>query len=351
MSAKTVKIPDKLKIHKICVLAWGMVGDTLFRTAFIEPLQKHYPQASISVIVDNRGKGIFTNNPHVDEIYVFQHAKRPKWRYLLTISKLIGWMRKRKFDLVINFYSGGSSPIITKLSGATWRVGFDHTAKLRWANNILAPKASFAGHWIRALGETLRPLGIQESDIQHRPFFYCSEAEQSFAKGFMAGDQKWVAFNLGASDLKKCWPVREHVALAHWLYQEYNLTPLIVTNPGQEFLVEEFKQHYPGNQPAKYLPVMSFGQIAAIVQCCEFLVTGDTGLMHLAFGVQARVLGLFTYTQPEHVMPEGGICVPCFTPDPSLKDEYGQALGTQPTLETVKQAAKLLLSSFSTLAQ
>ncbi|MDF2529345.1 MAG: hypothetical protein K0Q57_225 [Gammaproteobacteria bacterium] len=345
MSVKADTIPDYTRIHKICVLAWGMMGDTLFRTAFIEPLKRKYPNASISVVVDNRGTGIFTHHPHVLEEYVFQHAKKPKWRNLLNQFKLISWLRGRRFDLLINFYSGGSSPIITKLSGATWRLGFNHTAKLRWANNILAPKASFSGHWIRALGETLRPLGIREQDIVHRPFFYCSKLERDFATDFFAGlDQKWVAFNLGASDLKKCWPPSQHAALAHFLFQQHGLVPLVLNNPGQEFLVAEFKQHYPAEQPIRYLPVLPLGKLAAILKHCQFLVTGDTGIMHLAFGAQVPVLGLFTYTRPEHVMPEDGLCQACFSPDPVLKDEYGQALGTQLGLDKVQFEANSLLS-------
>ncbi|MDF2691380.1 MAG: hypothetical protein K0S29_1235 [Gammaproteobacteria bacterium] len=349
MPAKLDTIPDKAQIHKICLLAWGMMGDTLFRTAFVEPLKKHYPNASIHVIVDNRGKGLFSHHPDVEEEYVFQHKKKPRWRYLSNVFKLIVWMRRRHFDLVINFYSGGSSPLITRLSGGKWRLGFDHTAKLRWSNNILAPKASFAGHWIKALGETLRPLGIQEKDIQHRPFFYCSVAELDFAKEFFEpAQQNWVAFNLGASDLKKCWPVKEHAALANFLYQEYGLIPLVLSNPGQEFLLEEFKQLYPKDQPVKFAPVLAFGKLAAVLKHCRFVVTGDTGVMHLAFGVNVPVLGLFTYTQPEHVMPEGGICAACFIPNPQLKDEYGQALGGQLDYATVQIRAKDLLS---TLAQ
>ncbi|MDF2939960.1 MAG: hypothetical protein K0R66_602 [Gammaproteobacteria bacterium] len=344
MSFKANTIPDKAEIHKICVLAWGMVGDTLFRTAFIGPLKKHYPQASISVIVDNRGKGLFSHHPDVDEEYVFSHKKKPRWHYLLNMAKIVFWMRRKKFDLVINFYSGGSSPLITRLSGGKWRLGFDHTAKLRWANNILAPKASFAGHWIKALGETLRPLGINESDIQHRPFFYCSKDEMEFAKDFFKGSQqKYVGFNLAASDVKKCWPVKEHVALANWFYQEQGLVPLVLTNPGQEFLIEEFKRLYPQAQPVQYVPVLPFGKLAAILKYSQFLVTGDTGIMHLAFGAGVPVLGLFTYTQPYHVMPEGGTCVACFKPDPTLKDEYGQALGSQLDFKTVQENARSLL--------
>lgn len=348
MFTKSDTIPDKQDVNKIVVLAWGMVGDTLFRTAFIEPLKKRYPFATINVIVDNRGKGIFNNNPHVQDIYVFNHAKKPRWRYLSNVFKLIAWLRKQKFDLLINFYSGGSSPFITKMSGAKWRLGFDHTAKLRWANNILAPKASFAGHWIKALGETLRPLGIKEQDIIHRPFFYCSEAEDGFAKAFL-GDEKhlWVAFNLAASDLKKCWPVNEHAALASWLYQTYKIVPLILTNPGQEFLVEQFKQCYPENQPIQYVPILPFGQLAAIFKHCQFVVTGDTGLMHLAFGVGTPVLGLFTYTQPYHVMPEGVVCQACFKPNPENIDEYGEPLGSPLDFELVQNKAKALITSLT----
>jgi ADP-heptose:LPS heptosyltransferase len=255
-------------------------------------------------------------------------------------------MRRKNFDLVINFYSGGSSPIITKLSGAKWRLGFDHSAKLRWANNIVVPKPDFSGNWLRAFGKLLEPLGINSKDIRYRPFYYCSEADLAFAKDYVkAFDKPFVIFNLGASEARKFWSAQQHAALANWLYQQYGFIPLVLTNPGQEYLVESFKQHAPAELPVHYVPVLSFGKLAALFKFAKFLVSGDTGLMHLAFAVEAPVLAIFTSTRPEYVTPEGLTYVFCFKPGPEqYRDEFNKVLGSQPDYVSVQAAAKELIA-------
>jgi len=224
----------------------------------------------------------------------------------------------------VNLYSGGSSPLITRLVAARIRLGFDHTRALRKANNLLIKKPSFCGHWIKALGRTLEPLGIPEDEIRRGSSFFCSAAADQFATAFFAEPgQRYLAINLGARVAEKRWPVGNFASLATQISDKYGFQILIFTNPGMEALVDKFVAEYAGMTPCKQVPVVSLDKVAALMKRVSVLITGDTSLMHLAFGVKCPNLVLFTHTRPEVVTPEDCQHIPCFIEDKSSLDDCG----------------------------
>ncbi len=61
---------------------------------------------------------------------------------------------------------------------------------------------------------------------------------------------------------------------------------------------------------------------------CDYVVTGDTALMHLAFGLKRPTLVLFTYTRPEMVAPDDAPCIGCFVENASGEMYRGKLAGS-----------------------
>jgi ADP-heptose:LPS heptosyltransferase len=316
-------------IRNVCVLCWGLIGDVFVRVPTIEALKQRLPQARITVVVDPGSREVVANHPACAEVFVFSRKKRPLLRYLKDSLGNIWRLRRRHFDLSINLYSGGSSPAITRLIDARLRLGFDHTKALRRANNLLVSHPSLCGNWARAFGTVLQPLGVAPEQVRRGTSFYCSEDARAFARRLPpSADVPLVGFNLGAGAAEKRWPVARFVELARHIARRHRLTPLVFTNPGMEQLAAEFVQAY-GPDGAIQAPRMTLDQVGAVMERCRYIVTGDTSLMHLAFGLKRPTLGLFTHTRPEIVAPEDSVHVNCFIEDPTHRDECGQPLGTR----------------------
>jgi len=323
--------PAELRdINNICVLCWGLLGDVLLRIPVIEALARRFPAAQITVIVDPLSAGLIEHHPDIHEVIAFRRSKRPLFRYVMEFLRRILYLRSRKFDLSVNLYSGGSSPLVTRLVNARIRLGFDHTPALRKANNLLVKKPSFCGNWTKALGLTLEPLGISSSEIRRGSSFYYPQAARQFAAGFLAEEGHcYVAVNLGAGVPEKRWPVERFVLLAEKIAEQYGLAPLVFTNPGMEELADEFVAQYRGLIPCKQVPLVSLDRIGALLDQVFAFITGDTSLMHLAFGVKCPNLVLFTHTRPEVVEPEDCVHIPCFVADESSLDPCGLPHGSR----------------------
>lgn len=319
--------PDELQhINKIGVLCWGLIGDVFMRAPLIEAVKKRFPHAELTAIVDPVGKDALLNHPDCDHVWILSRNKKPFYKYVKDIIRNVILLRHEHFDLFINLYSGGSSPMISRLINGRIRLGFDHTRALRRSNNLLVNTPSFCQPWTKALGEKLRPLGIQDSEISRSSSFFITNAALKVAEKLLPEKKNYVAINLGAGKEVKRWPVERYVGLAKMIHQEFGLQPVVFTNPGMESLVDEFEtQHGEG---CIKLPLLTLDQIGAVLKRCKVFVTGDTSLMHLGFGVKVPNLVIFTDTRPEIVEPEDCIHIPCFIEDIKNINACGKPSGT-----------------------
>lgn len=333
------------QIDRILILGWGLIGDLFIRVPLIEAIRQRFPDAHIAVVVDPASFAVLENHPACDQVIVFSREKRPLKKYLKSFALQMILLRREHFDLCVNLYCGGSSPLVSRLSDARIRLSFDHTRALRRANNLMVPRPSFCKNWTLDFGRMLRPLGISSEMVRRGTSFYCSQEAKRFAKTFlMNNDQSLIAFNLGAGADEKRWPVERFVELAIMINRHYALRPLVFTNPGMEQLADEFVSHYSAHGESLHVPLVPLDQVGALMLRCDYVVSADTALMHLAFGLKRPTLVLFTYTRPEPVEPEDAPYISCFVPGDSDTDACGSPMGTVdiPLNEVYRQFCNLV---------
>ena len=317
------------QVDRILILGWGLIGDLFIRVPLIEALKEHFPNAEITVVVDPVCTVVLENHPACDHIIAFSREKRPLKKYLKRYLSQVIKLRRQRFDLCVNLYCGGGSALISQLINARTRVCFDHTPALCRSNNLMVPRPSFCENWTLDFSRMLIPLGIPLDSIRRGTSFYCSQEAKAFAENFLSENHAGlIAFNLGAGADEKRWPVDRFVELAIKINQEYGLKPLVFTNPGMEQLAGEFISSYNRHGKAIQAPLVSIDQVAGMMLHCDYVVTGDTALMHLAFGMKRPTLALFTYSRPETVEPEDVPHVCCFVAGKGDKDACGNLMGT-----------------------
>ena len=293
---------SNIVIEKICIFTWGRLGDVFIRIPIIEALKDKYPNAEITVVTDPGSTRAI--GPGCTRYRAFL-LKRLSGFSLIdiyqTLLKIIR-LRKQHFDLSVDLYGGGSSPIICRLINARIRLAFDHTSKLRAANNLLAPYPTKTEQWSITIGSMLTPLGISTDNIKPDTTYYCDDKSRAeIASLFTHEKTKYVGINLGASTLDKAWPVDNFVTLMEFIDKNTDITPVVFFNPGQERLSDKFVSLY--KKPCISLKGLNFELEAAALERCDILLTGDTALMHLATGVKTPVFAFFLQTRPEYVRP------------------------------------------------
>lgn len=305
-----MKITDHSNIKKIGIIGWGLMGDVLMRTPVLHAIRDIFPEARIIVSVDPIGEEVLRNNPDIDQILVINRNKRPKWNYLL--NKLKAWddIRSQKFDLVIDLYNGKSSNNMMRLSGAKYQVTFrdgDEKPKIgsfHITNELLCILSVFHGSY---------------KNYSTKPIFFIRSSTNDKMKMLMSEwkIQKPYLLNFGSGGPEKILPMEKSFEQVKLLYSTYGYIPIVICNPGQEYLQKTFLESYlvSSGIPYRALPVLSLEEIGSLMRLNNFIITPDTGLYHIAVAIGIPILGIFTYTDPRLVEPESGLYWHCFQSD------------------------------------
>ena len=163
--------------------------------------------------------------------------------------------------------------------------------------------------------------------------------------------QGFVAFQLGASDDRRRWPVSYFAKLGSLFWKNFALMPVLVGSKDEKHLAEK----YTAQAQSPFLNLIgatNLPGLAATLNQCSMLITNDTGTMHLAAGLNIPILALFLATaQPWDTAPYQ-IDVCCLEPDlpdhPRPFDDScrpGCACRHLITPETVFELADLRLKS------
>ncbi len=108
-------------MQKFLVIQTAFLGDVILATPVISELKRLFPSAQIDMLVRKGNDGIIATHPMISDILILD-KKKGKVKELRRLKKLI---RSKKYDTVINLHRFGSSGILTWLSGAKEKIGFD----------------------------------------------------------------------------------------------------------------------------------------------------------------------------------------------------------------------------------
>src|SRR5271155_4410883 len=88
-------------IRRLAVFKMRNIGDVLMITPVLRALRETFPDAQITVVVNSGTEAMLANNPHIDEVLVYQRKSS-----LLDELRFVRELRKRCFDLTIGFTAG-----------------------------------------------------------------------------------------------------------------------------------------------------------------------------------------------------------------------------------------------------
>src|SRR3989442_4924198 len=140
--------------ERILVIKLRYVGDVLLATPVLSRLRESFPKAHLAMLVNPGTDDVVRDHPAIDEVLVLERGNLARqWRFVRDL--------RRRFDLVIDLTDGDRSALLSWLSGAPVRLGYNSEGRWRgvlYTQVVAADR--FSMHTVRYHLKSLEGLGL-----------------------------------------------------------------------------------------------------------------------------------------------------------------------------------------------
>ncbi len=271
---------------KILVIRPGGIGDAALLYPLLNALKWHFNNSEIDVLAEKRNSGIFIGCPYVSEVFLYDSG------LFFALYKTL----KRNYDIVIDSEQWHRlSAVFAYLTRAPIRVGFGTNDRselfthavpyshdqyevfsfLNLASTITGDSHEFnnMSPFIPIGGKLILKFSPQINELRNR----CAAIAGIFS---------------GATTPERRWGISKFVALAEGLINEGFGIVIIGGNEDVDDSVK-LDEIASGDFTINYAGKTSLIETAAIMSQLDLLVSTDTGLMHIAYGVGTPTVSLF----------------------------------------------------------
>ncbi|MCC6839943.1 MAG: glycosyltransferase family 9 protein [Flavobacteriales bacterium] len=288
------------------IIQTAFLGDAVLATGLAEKLHAWYPDAAIDMVVRKGNDGLFNGHPYLRKLHVWDKGQGKN----RALFQLIGELRKRRYDHVINAQRYFSTGLMTALSGGRETIGFSKNP----LSFLFTRKVPHQIPDWRELRGKVADSGVHEMDrlnalIAHLtdgarplPRLYPSEAERAQVAGLL-GPQGPEAENLRGQYITiapasvwftKQWPAEQWVKLIKLIPKGQRV--LLIGAPGDVALCGRItKEAGRGEVLAGKLSLLG---TAALMEGAAMNYVNDSAPLHIAGAMRAPVTAVFCSTMP-----------------------------------------------------
>ena len=263
---------------KILVVRFSSIGDIVLTTPVVRMLKTQL-NAEVHFLTKAPFVSLFKNNPYVDS--VFQIDK--------SINEVISDLKKENYDYVIDLHSNLRTQIL-KLKLGVIAKSFN---KLNWEKFLLTNfKTNILPdvHIVDRYLDTVNFLGIT-NDNKGLDFFL-SDADKVDLNEF---PNDYVAFVIGGQHVTKILPTAKIISIC----KKLNKAVLLIGGPDDKARGDEISK---ASGAINTCGNHSLLQSAFLIKNSAYVISHDTGMMHIAAAFKKKIYSVWGNTIPEFGM-------------------------------------------------
>ncbi len=286
---------------KILIISLSGIGNTILFTPTLKELRRHFPKSEIDLLVlKERFSECVRGTDLVNEIKVIPENK-------ISLLKFIFSLRKNKYDISITVFPSNKWQfnVLAYLIGAKKRITHSYYVGKFQTMSFLQNckiKANSNIHDVYQNLNLLSSLGICVSQRKPKLLFQLQEENKNFAAKYLCMNRVYkndyiIGVHSGAGPIgkKKKWGLDNFA----------NEINKIIKRRKHHFIIlfggiEETKErNMLKNMINSHRVVIFNGSLrntAALISECDYFISNDTGLMHIAscFGVKQKAVFIST---------------------------------------------------------
>lgn len=278
------------------------IGDAVHVLPVTNALKRAWPACRITWVIQPTPHIMVRDHPSIDDFVVFR--RRRGFKSLLDFRDLRAEMRNRNFDLLLGLQVYLKAGLITALTPAKTKLGFDraraHDAQWLFTNARIQARGH--RHVQDQYFEFLDYLGVDPHPITWDMRF--SEAERSAQNEFFSAlDRPACAVVVGTSKPEKNWTAVGYARLLEKVERTHGLRPVLIGGPS--VLERRIADEVIARTDARVIDTLSddLRKLMWILDGSSLLISPDTGPLHIARALGVPTVGLFGYSNPKRSGP------------------------------------------------
>lgn len=270
---------------KILVIRFSSIGDIVLTTPVVRCLKQQLPDAEVHFLTKSSFAGLVRDNPFIDKVHVLGD----------DLGGVISDLKKEKFDFIADLHHNLRSARVKAALGVKSKA-FNKLNIEKWLLVNLKVNRMPAAHIVDRYMQTVVSLGVKY-DGGGLDYFIPEKDQipvRDFPEPFSAG---YYAFVIGAKHATKRLPDSKIAEIINHI----NL-PVVLLGGKEDQSSAEAIVAQCGKLIFSACGKYGLNGSASLVQQSKFLITHDTGLMHIAAALRKKIISVWGNTVPEFGM-------------------------------------------------
>ena len=291
----------QLEAAKILIIRLGAIGDVVHTMNTYRAIKAKYPNVKIHYMTTKTQACFLEHDDEIDKVWIVDKNDLK----IAKSQKLAKLLKVENYDLVINLQPNFKSRFLCLFAGIKHQSIYKKTFKLHAVENFFQTAKKY----------------YKDIELPQNMKLKISEDAKLYAKNELKKlARPIIAFNAGgiiSPRQGRTYPVDNWYKLGELINQEVGGTILLTgSNVDYEFLKP--LEHLPN--VVSYIGKTTLEQNAAIIGCCDLMISGDSGPLHIATALNVPSIGLYgsmpinrtgTYGENAISLKSDMSCVPC----------------------------------------
>ncbi len=281
------------KPTRVLCIQLKQLGDVLMTTPAVRTLATNLGDCEIDFLTQRPANTIYDNSPYVRHVYCVRWKARELWSLLLEV-------RRRKYDVLVDFSGSSKTAHFARLSGIPRRIGLAHR-KHSWCFTDAMTMPEEIDYVAARKLSMLSVLDLQSADSS-LDFFVPAAARQRFEARF----EQWgikhgplFAVSPVSKRAFKVWPAERYAQICDRLVERYAGQIFFLIGPGEKQVAEQVRDH----MKHESLPVfddLDLYEAASLLDRAACYIGNDNGLMHLSVARKRPTFAVFGRHSPRN---------------------------------------------------
>jgi ADP-heptose:LPS heptosyltransferase len=356
------------EIRNILIVKLDHIGDCIIAFPALRRLQRHFPQARITVLTSRASKSVWALEPCVAHTIEFDffHARSALGELELADED---WQKLRerlvpaRFDLAVDLRKHPETRDVLRHTGARYLAGFDHRNLFAWLDVAIdwggdqayaRKRQHTADDLVNLVDAIAAACEADRQVIVAPPSKLPPKLSAELARGLdkLAG-APLICVHPAAGNAMKQWPADYFATVIDRLVAAYGARIVLIGAPGEEAIADALiaRLRHP-DAVSSLIGKLPLAELPALLARASLFLGNDSGPKHIAAGLGVPTVGVHSGTVDVREWGPIGVnavavaremvCSPCYLSQPE-DCRRGLACLRELSPETVYDACERLL--------